>query len=509
MNLIYKEIIFSKDNYRIPVFINDKAMHSKYAPVKEAESFALDSAKDCRFTIIAGLGGGYHIEQFLKRNPENFVVAVEKSEEDIKFLSEIECVKNLLKNKSVLIISQNRLFETIIKNYLPQFYGGLNLFFNRAWHDFNTDSADYITETVNSALSQCSKDISVQSHFGLIWQKNIIKNLKVLSNLKVEKFVIDNTKKAAVIAAGPSLDKTIDIIKEKRNEYFLIATDTAFSTIKKYKLKCDAVVSIDGQNISHKHFIGQKDCGCIYVFDLQANNNAVNYIKTFTDKIIFTKSGHPFCDYAELNGLDNESFLHLKSGAGTVTIAAVDFASKCGFETVELFGADFSYIFNKPYTRGTYLDSLYRINETKKTSAESQFTNLIYRTPVKKSELESFNTTQIKTEVLNSYRESFIEWINSNNYCFTYDKMIYSIYLKKKEKREFVYSTPCFNFTKLTEAIKKDSETLQDINYKSPKDLNNLALSLLPLIANLKNTYKNQTFVESLKLALTKILEYT
>ena len=360
----------------------------------------------------------------------------------------------------------------------------------------------------------------MQSHFGLIWQKNILNNLKVSSELKEKEFNFDVSKTAAIIAAGPSLDMTIGKIIAERNKYFVIATDTAFSICCKRKILPDAVISIDGQNISYKHFVGGKTEFPIFIFDLQANLNAVNFIKKAGAEILFIKSGHPFCSYAELSTSEKDLFLPVNSGAGTVTIAAVDFARKAGFKKIKVYGADFSYIFNKPYAKGTYLDALYRTEENRIFPAENSFVNLLYRTPVTKSKIavDSVQTEQIKNEILESYRKTFLEWLNKNSRNISYENFIYradctnqtlnvkneSDICKVLKRKKFCYDTFLTRLKKDTEGILSD-----DKKQNSIRDLTELEISMLPFIAFIRNKHKKLDFNKSLKLALTKILEYT
>ncbi|MGN0740771.1 MAG: 6-hydroxymethylpterin diphosphokinase MptE-like protein [Treponema sp.] len=518
--MIYKEIIKSKNNLDVPVLLNGKSLHSKYAPEKEAENFGTEINESSAFTIILGLGGGWHVKSFLDRNPNHYILVIENSEEDILFLSQIECVKALLKNKNVKIIPKEKISENILKTYLPSFYGGINIICNRSWFEYDGAESKKIIDEINSAIKICSKDFSVQSHFGLIWQKNILNNLKVSSELKEKEFKFDVTKTAAVLAAGPSLDMTIEKIISERDRYFVIATDTAFSICGKRKILPDAVVSIDGQNISYKHFLGGKTDFPIFIFDLQANLNAVNFVKNAGAEILFIKSGHPFSSYAELCTAEKNAFLPVNCGAGTVTIAAVDFARKAGFEKIQVYGADFSYIFNKPYAKGTYLDALYRTCENRILPAENSFVNLLYRTPVTKSKIavSSVQTEQIKNEVLDSYRKTFLEWLNENCKNISYENFVYVADCTNqtsngKNNSELckVFKRKKFSYEAFLNRLKKESEKI--LSDQKPQnsiaDLTELEISVLPFIAFIRNKYKKLDFNKSLKLALTKILEYT
>lgn len=505
MKSLYKQIIKSKSGEDIPLFFNDRPMHSKYSPVKEAENFGADTNPQSQFTVILGLGGGYHIEAFRKKHPTHKIVVIEESEIDIAYLSKINCVKNLQNDKSISIISKEKTADTILNKYLPAIYGGINILCHRAWYDNNKETADMLINLLNSLIKKISQDYSVQCHFGFIWQKNIISNLQILNQNNFEPLKIDSKKTAAIIAAGPSLDYTIKELIENRENYFIIATDTALSTLCKYRIKIDSVVSIDGQNISYKHFTGFVDNSTIFAFDLQSNFNAVNFAKQVSSRIIFFKSGHPFSTFAE-SCCSNIPFINLDCGAGTVTIAAIDFAKEIGFTDFKVFGADFSYINNKPYAKGTYLDPLYRQNENKVFPAENLFTNLLFRTEISKEK------NIIKTETLNLYKETFINWIIKNDMTFSYQSHIYFIKSKNNTVSGNSIYSPHINFESLKSKLISEENSLNKLNDFQIYDealTNQLIISLLPYISYLRTKDNSLSFSQTVKLALSKILEYT
>ena len=78
---LYKEISRAKNGSEIPLFASGKAAHSKYDPEREALSF-LPEADGLLFAIVFGVGGGYHIESLLQKNPDCKIIAVEESAED-------------------------------------------------------------------------------------------------------------------------------------------------------------------------------------------------------------------------------------------------------------------------------------------------------------------------------------------------------------------------------------------------------------------------------------------
>lgn len=488
MESFYTDLIFSKDGKMIPA--KDKtAFHSKYAPEKEAETFA-SQFQETGFFIITGLCGGYHIEKLHEKFPEAKIIAVENSKSDILFLSKIECIKNLEAKKNIFITDLENLGKTILENYLPAIDGNLFIKPLRSYENTFPETAKKAMEIINETLKLVSADFSVQKHFGKIWQRNILENLSIAPFC--ETFTdfakdFDISKTAAVIAAGPSLNKSILELKENRKNYFIISTDTAFGTLEKNGVSADVVVSVDGQMISHSHFMFTPSSETKFVFDLCACHSAAKKIIGGGNKILFCESSHPLAVFA--NHYDGKNhFVHLETGSGTVTIAAANFAAEAGFKKIKLFGADFSYIGGQPYAKGTYLDTNFRQNETRISNAETNFVNLLYRTKTIKISENTFTT-----EILQSYKTTAEEFFRKRGI----KKISENEYLAPKKEAETAYEK--FDFISFK---KKFCSELKKIKSKNKIDTSApIFATLLPLCASLGE--------KSGFLAYSKTLSYT
>ena len=339
--MIYKSIIKSNNDYDVPVFNDGQLMYSKYNPIRESSSFGNEISPNTKFVLILGLGAAYHVSEFMKKNPDTKILVIENSREDFEFLKSIPNVEDVIHNSNVEIIFPDDMEEKIVGSYLPIIHGDISILIHRAW--FEHVEGKKLIDIIKSVLDSVSADFSVQSHFGLLWQRNIIQNLHIASNLNydsVPRFPIDKT--AIIIAAGPSLDENLDLIKNKRDDYFVISTDTAFSVLNKNKIISDVVVSIDAQRISVNHFRNIPNevfTKTLFVFDLCCNSDVVSYVRQRNGKVIFIQTGHPLGQLANNCGRE---FLNISSGAGTVTIAACDFAKRIGFHSIKVIAADFA-----------------------------------------------------------------------------------------------------------------------------------------------------------------------
>ena len=495
---IYKSFEEAKNGTLIPAFNSGKTMESRYNPERDAETLCNSIEEGYSFFLVLGIGSGLFIKKLSQRFSLARIIALELYQEDINFLRQSENIRNIENNPLITLTSLNSIEEVLSQNYIPAKYGDLKIIEQRAWITENQNFIAEINSILQKSLGIISADFSVQSHFGKIWTSNILNNSLLAEKLyKKDKsysailskyFSKENIQKTAVVvAAGPSLDKSISILSD-RDDYFIIATDTASSTLIKHKITPDVIISIDGQNISYNHFI--QKASTLYAFDLSANYPAAQSLAEKGSDFLFFTSGHPLASAININW--GNVFPMLFSGAGTVTITATDFAVQTGFTKILVLGADFSYSQGKAYTRGTYLDSLYNQKAYKLSSSETLFTRLMFRTELKK------NKSYMTSPILEAYKTSFEKYLAYQKISFIKENDIYKLSISNNKPRE--------NFITSSKSISLEA-FLKKFSSSKPEEAEKL---LLPYIAWLRNNklYKNYSYSELLKLAFNTIVSY-
>jgi len=78
-----------------------------------------------------------------------------------------------------------------------------------------------------------------------------------------------------VAGAGPSLDASLDFIKEHRERLFLLAVDTALPTFRDSNIEPDAVIIVESQFWITRAFIGFRDSGIPVYADMTSNPQAI------------------------------------------------------------------------------------------------------------------------------------------------------------------------------------------------------------------------------------------
>ena len=485
----YKSFELAKNGTNIPVFLSGRTMESRYNPERDALSLCNAVQEGFSFFLVLGIGSGIFIKKLSERFPKAKIVGVELDRDDIDFLRQAASVQELEKNDSIKLLALDELENFLSANYFPAKYGDMKIIEQRAWVTENKDYIDNINTVLKKTLGIISADFSVQAHFGKIWTSNILNNARLAERTKRD-LLVNTNKTAVIVAAGPTLDKTISILKDRSN-FYIISTDTAASTLFKKNIIPDAVISIDGQNVSYNHFI--QNHSTLYAFDLCANFSAAKHISQAGHPTMFFCSGHPLSN--AINASTGNHFPFLFSGAGTVTITAVDFAVQAGFEKIIILGADFSYSNGKAYASGTYLESLYNKESTKINSAEKLFSKLMFRTELKKI------NNDMTTQILEAYKTSLEKYLIDRDISFKKQNGVYSLTCNdfSKNKKSF-YNNENINGFSLSEFYKK-------LNSSTPEETETL---LLPYIAWLRNNkkYKNYSYSELLKLAFNTIVSY-
>jgi len=389
----------SKTSLEIPHFDNGKTAQSLYDPQKEAERLIAHEC-DGGFTLFAGIASASHIRLFLQRYPHSQCLALEAGPNHLRSLFSLMDFRDILQNPRCHIASldiDKTLPDVLSHYYHPARDGNFSLVILRPWVE--QFSSVFSEGCVREGLARISRDYSVQAHFGKIWFVNFCKNLVLLSRIQTTLPVLNTSRRAIIVAAGPSLDSKIQYLRDNREKICIIATDTAWGALRGYDINPDVFVSIDPQyySLSHSHigFIS----GTWVILDMCANPALAEKALTDGCRLCFVCGGHPLSRLASAS----LSIPDLDTSSGTVTLAAFQAARALGFIDIQTIGDDYAYVAGKPYAKGTYLSNVFDSSSTRYATAETMWTTLMFRTPVRR-ELLPAGTYTYYSEVMDQYK---------------------------------------------------------------------------------------------------------
>lgn len=309
---------------------NNKYIHSKYDPVKESDVF-INKHQELltnKIIVVYGLGLGYHIYNILSKVNENTTIIVfEWNEEVVRICREMGL--DLFKRNNVKIFTKNEKFYIKLQEYL-KLVRDIIIYKPclETIKEENIKLYDLINEyDLNRKSIQKNKQLLMENYKNNINCNN--KNIKELI-----KYYKDIKKTYIIIAAGPSLDYSINKLKKYRDDYIIISVGSALMTLNDSGVIPDIITIIDGQKVVENQFKGFNRDDVPLCFLSTASRWAVN--KYNGPKYIF------FND-------NNEDDLVIETGK-TVAVAAINIAIKCGAKEIVFLGQDLAYINKKTHS---------------------------------------------------------------------------------------------------------------------------------------------------------------
>ncbi|MDR3193636.1 MAG: DUF115 domain-containing protein [Treponema sp.] len=410
----------SRSGEIVPAIIDgegrSRPLHSTVDPKREAARLVSSFGRDESFLVFFGLGGGFHAAAALKRPETGRLIIVEYGLAGLaELFSALDYAPILGDSRVSLLLDREPagLEAYILGNYLPALSGGFRLLPLRARTELSPGEFLPAGEAVRRALERLSADYSVQAHFGSRWFENILRNLKRAEEPGPP---LPRPRRAAVCAAGPSLDIQIpllaeDLRKKPAERPFLIATDTSLPALLCAGIEPGAVVSIDCQHISCYHFMGSgtgdgrgktvsRLPGRLFL-DLASPP----LLARLSAAPCFFSGGHPLASYISQYW---RPLLPVDSSGGNVTYAALSLAERLGAERIDLYGADFSYPLGRTYARGTYIYPFFERRQNRRGPLEALHSGFLYRSPLEKIPGEDSRpgaSWYYETAILRRYRE--------------------------------------------------------------------------------------------------------
>jgi hypothetical protein len=369
-------------------------LHSLYDPRQEGRKLA-ETLRGFGCLAVSGLGGGFHIQSMLEDASVSAVLVIEKDPGVLRSLLHTVDYSPLFADARVWIVCGSAdILPSLSAAWKPALAGGMKTAQLRAWCDLERPFFDAVSAEIQSAVESIRADYGVQAHFGKRWFTHIVANLPLLRPAPTPTFV----SAAAVTGAGPSLDLQIPLIRGRRRDALLLATDTSLPALTGRGIDPDAVLSIDCQVYGYHHFLkGLPESTSLYL-DLASPPLLARRHRA----PVFVASGHPMVRYIDAHWL---RLPRVDTSGGNVTHAAVTLARALGARTIAVYGADFSYPLAKAYARGTYLYDYFRARQDRLAPAESSLLSFALshaeRRPI------------LTTPLLLSYRDRFLALMDS------------------------------------------------------------------------------------------------
>ena len=408
LNASYK-IEKNKDGI-ITVSKNSRYIHSKYNINNECRKALENINKNKNLLILYGYGLGYILKYFLENINDYF------NENTIKTLKIIAVIEDevLFKysyyniyntdSKNIFFIHKDDSINYINQLIDYKSINGINLVLLPSLTKEEKDNGNLFYTQILNIMEKEISNIFTNMYFENIWTKNIIFNseyIKSSSDISIFKDVFKGLK-ALLICPGPTLKHSINIIKEKRNDFFIICVDTSYSVLCKHSIVPDFIVTVDGGFFNSLDFVYEKSSFPYLVMDMSCNKIIPKNIYNKTNFIRFTSIDN----LGIIQYIQKFTKLSHLTTSNTAATTMIDFAYYTGLDEVLLIGFDNSYPFYERHIKHA-LSYEYMVNKTNKLKTYESYyfntiknnTNIEYYPPTEfvfESQIEYFNEFKTK-----------------------------------------------------------------------------------------------------------------
>ena len=338
-----------------------KPLHKKYLEkiasdfetFKKDEKILIKDKESLYFLIIYGVGLGFHIEKLLEKiNIKNIILVEENIEFLIASLYTVDWEEIFKKSNIKIVLGKdhNKLANATV-SYIRQINETYSYRVFFYIHYGSKNIKKFKNELKNLIFEENAKWGFFDDELESI--KNTLINIKNRVPIYTGKSKIKNTLPLFIVASGPSLEYSLDFIKEYQNSAMVFSCGTALRPLLKNDILPDFEIVIERmkntydsllENASVDELKNIKIIGVNPIYPDVFKLGKKNYMLPR-----FPDSGASF--FFEYYNLPKLAFI-----APTVTNMALEFGLHLGFKEIYLFGTDMGF---KDKSRHHAKDSIY------------------------------------------------------------------------------------------------------------------------------------------------------
>ncbi len=206
---------------------------------------------------------------------------------------------------------------------------------NTGWHIFSPEF-DSIPHDVKDIMMELQLEYKTHYTFRQKIDINFCCNMRTNAKMITEFDYSGYGKEYVVVAAGPSLDETLDFLRDSQGKRTIVAVGTVFRKLLNLGITPDMVVVMDPQERTYKQLEGLENENIPLLIDIAAYWKFAAYYQG--DKYLI-----PFAHTDYTYSVLKERKCEFWRAGGTVTSLALEAAIQFGAEKIFLLGVDLSY----------------------------------------------------------------------------------------------------------------------------------------------------------------------
>ena len=356
-------------NNSLTAQIGNMLLHSSYNPEREAISTAQQLASKNKETVIfmgAGLGWQFCATADLINSGSVIKKLVLVEPDPIHFFAALFYIdwSPVFKVEQLVIAigcPADSLMGLLEGNNISIGNSGVSTAYVYTVPAFIQHARPYFDSVITLIERNRSKnDINAATYkkFEKLWIRNSMKNIGQIGKRRTIRQLIQSIPQKAedfiVVAAGPSLETLLPVMKELKKKAVIVCVETALHALLKAGVEPDFIIITDPQYYAYKHIAGLAAPDSILVCPLSV------YPATFRFKcreIVLCSEMFPVSSYFEK---ELGEFGDLGAG-GSVASSAWNLCRMAGAQNIYFAGLDLSYPDSQTHIKGSSAEQAFHI----------------------------------------------------------------------------------------------------------------------------------------------------
>ena len=311
--------------------------HSNVDPIEEAMIFARYYYNpECEKYVVWGLGLGYHVQEMLKLD-DGIQLTVYESDMDVIYhcLMAVD-ISWCLENPGFSIVYDSKFIKML--DTLEHTTENFVLHYPSLRHIANTQ----IKEQMEMFFI---RDSGVRNS-SILFDNNSRENFKNYDAYVDELKADFEGKDVVIVAAGPSLDKNVNLLKNKTPNVIILAVETVFRKLLNLGIDVDYMIVTDANSRIYGHIAGleNKQVPMLYL-----STTYKGFAKNYQGKkYLICQNG-----YNKAEEIAGKNAWHLYETGGSVSTTALDVCIHLGCRRIAFVGLDLAYTDNLAHAIGT------------------------------------------------------------------------------------------------------------------------------------------------------------
>ncbi len=328
-------------------------VHSTFFPKEVAHLFVDNFLETNHLTssniiVLFGIGLGYELNYLIEKIEEKY----KEKKHEIKILvfePEKSIFDNYIKNNPInferedfveFIVADQILNKNLYYFKVLFQYENIKILKLHAYFDVYKEEYLELLNIMKDLVIMGRLERNTRLLYAEEWNEKEVSSLKHFFETPNAAFLKEllADKPAVIVAAGPSLNKNIQLLKEAKNKFFIVCVYTAYRPLQKAGIEPDLVVSIDTKQKLYDEHINGIDVPIIFgtvSSDEFINKNKHKYNNIMSVQSEYVGNYFPEEYYSKL--------LINNNNGGTVASVALDILVHSGANPIIFVGQDLGY----------------------------------------------------------------------------------------------------------------------------------------------------------------------